>query len=183
MSQIILVTGPTRSGKSEWAETLAQQTEKQVVYIATAQNYPEDADWQIRLQKHRQRRPADWQLKEVPIALLDVLETAQPTECLLIDSLGTWITNCIELPEAEWEIVQQALIQSLENTKAEVILVAEETGWGLVPTNPVGRIFRDRLGSLTRAVGAIAAATYLVVAGFAVDLRQVGVRVGEEKGG
>ncbi|MFE4105746.1 bifunctional adenosylcobinamide kinase/adenosylcobinamide-phosphate guanylyltransferase [Almyronema epifaneia] len=180
MSQIILVTGPTRSGKSEWAETLAHQAQKQVIYVATAQNYPEDADWQTRLQQHQQRRPADWQLREVPIALLDVLEAAQATECLLIDSLGTWITNCLELPDAEWSIVQQAFIQSLQNTEAQVILVAEETGWGVIPAHLAGRIFRDRLGRLTRAVAAIATATYLAVAGYAVNLAAVGVKIADE---
>ncbi|MGL6140838.1 MAG: bifunctional adenosylcobinamide kinase/adenosylcobinamide-phosphate guanylyltransferase, partial [Planktothrix sp.] len=29
-SELIVVTGPARSGKSEWAETLARQSEKQV---------------------------------------------------------------------------------------------------------------------------------------------------------
>ncbi|NEQ32683.1 MAG: bifunctional adenosylcobinamide kinase/adenosylcobinamide-phosphate guanylyltransferase [Leptolyngbya sp. SIO4C5] len=177
MSQTILVTGPTRSGKSEWAEILAQRSEKQVIYVATAQNYPDDADWQTRLEQHRQRRPLDWELREVPIALLDVLEEAKANECLLIDSLGTWITNCLELPDGEWSIVQQAFIQSLQSTLAEVILVAEETGWGVIPAHAVGRSFRDRLGDLTRAVAAIASASYLAVAGYAVELQTIGLKI------
>jgi len=43
MSKVILVTGPARSGKSEWAETLAMQAGKSVIYVATAQVDP--ADW------------------------------------------------------------------------------------------------------------------------------------------
>ncbi|HEY9645731.1 MAG TPA: bifunctional adenosylcobinamide kinase/adenosylcobinamide-phosphate guanylyltransferase, partial [Chroococcidiopsis sp.] len=33
---LILVTGPSRSGKSEWAEWLANHSHKPVTYVATA---------------------------------------------------------------------------------------------------------------------------------------------------
>jgi adenosylcobinamide kinase/adenosylcobinamide-phosphate guanylyltransferase len=59
-------------------------------------------------------------------------------------------------------------------TAAEVILVAEEVGWGVVPSYPIGRLFRDRLGTLTRRMSAIADATYLVTAGYVLDLHRVG---------
>lgn len=36
MPNHILVTGPSRSGKSEWAESLAAQSQQAVIYIATA---------------------------------------------------------------------------------------------------------------------------------------------------
>ena len=55
-------------------------------------------------------------------------------------------------------------------------LVAEETGWGVVPSYPTGRLFRDRLGTLTRQIGAIAHATYLVTAGYALNLTDLGTR-------
>ncbi|NJO20766.1 MAG: bifunctional adenosylcobinamide kinase/adenosylcobinamide-phosphate guanylyltransferase, partial [Spirulinaceae cyanobacterium RM2_2_10] len=46
--------------------------------------------------------------------------------------------------------------------------------WGVVPAYPLGRQFRDRLGHLTRRVGAIATAVYLVTGGYAIDLVQLG---------
>jgi adenosyl cobinamide kinase/adenosyl cobinamide phosphate guanylyltransferase len=66
---IVLVTGPARSGKSEWAEALAAQSKKSVIYIATSTIDPQDQDWQARIEQHRQRRPADWRLWEVPVDL------------------------------------------------------------------------------------------------------------------
>jgi adenosylcobinamide kinase/adenosylcobinamide-phosphate guanylyltransferase len=49
---IILVTGPARSGKSEWAENLAtrlgQQFNQPIIYMATAQEEPQDLEWQAR---------------------------------------------------------------------------------------------------------------------------------------
>jgi adenosylcobinamide kinase/adenosylcobinamide-phosphate guanylyltransferase len=66
---------------------------------------------------------------------------------------------------------------ALAASAAEVIVVAEETGWGVVPPTPLGRAFRDALGRLTAALARDADRAYLVVAGFAVDLRAVGQRV------
>lgn len=55
----------------------------------------------------------------------------------------------------------------------EVIFVAEETGWGVVPAYPLGRTFRDRLGDLVRRLGAIANPVYLVTGGHALNLSAV----------
>lgn len=175
--RIVLVTGPARSGKSEWAETLALRSGKAVTYVATSAVDPSDQDWQARLDQHRQRRPADWQLKEVPVALADAIQTAAVEDCVLVDSLGTWLANLLDLDESAWRQTVAALVDSLHQTAATVILVSEETGWGIVPAYPVGRLFRDRLGYLTRQVGTVAEAAYLVVAGYAVDLRQMGTAV------
>lgn len=175
MGQRILVTGPARSGKSEWAEALAhqrQQAGQQVTYIATAATNPDDTEWQARIQQHQQRRPPTWRCQEVPIALAETIQQATPKDCLLIDSLGTWLANVLEQDEPVWMATQHHLCQALEQTQSDVILVAEETGWGVVPSYPIGRLFRDRLGTVTRNVGAIADETYLVTAGHILNLTQ-----------
>ncbi|HEY9764481.1 MAG TPA: bifunctional adenosylcobinamide kinase/adenosylcobinamide-phosphate guanylyltransferase [Trichocoleus sp.] len=171
---IILVTGPTRSGKSEWAEHLAAQSGQQVIYIATSQILPGDAEWIARIEQHRQRRAVNWQVQEVPIELPKVIEEASVNSCLLVDSLGTWLANILEQEPAVWETTCAALLASLAQTPAQVILVAEEVGWGVVPAYPLGRLFCDRMGQLTRQVGAIAESVYLVTAGYAIDVRHLG---------
>jgi adenosylcobinamide kinase / adenosylcobinamide-phosphate guanylyltransferase len=172
--KLILVTGPARSGKSEWAEILATQSGKSVVYIATAQVNPDDLEWQTRIAKHQQRRPAEWITQPVPIALSDALRQGQPEQCLLIDSLGTWLANLLE-DEDEWHQTCSNLLLSLEQAVSDVILVAEETGWGVVPAYPTGRQFRDRLGQLTRQIGAIADPVYLVTGGHVLNLSRLGL--------
>lgn len=173
LRKLILVTGPARSGKSEWAETLATQSGKSVVYLATAQIDPEDLEWQARIAKHQQRRPPEWITRQVSIALPDALRQGQPDQCLLIDSLGTWLANLLE--DEEWHQTCSNLLLSLEQTVSDVILVAEETGWGVVPAYPSGRRFRDRLGQLTRQVGAIADQAYLITAGHVLNLSKLGL--------
>ncbi|MEB3338441.1 MAG: bifunctional adenosylcobinamide kinase/adenosylcobinamide-phosphate guanylyltransferase, partial [Leptolyngbyaceae bacterium] len=54
---LILVTGPARSGKSEWAERLAIASHQSVIYVATASVDPTDLEWQARIEQHRLRRP------------------------------------------------------------------------------------------------------------------------------
>jgi adenosylcobinamide kinase / adenosylcobinamide-phosphate guanylyltransferase len=171
---LTLVTGSSRSGKSEWAETLAAQSGQAVTYVATAQADPTDLDWQNRILRHQQRRPAHWKTLAVPIDLATPIRTATAAECLLIDSLGTWLANQLEQDEADWAQTVEDLLLSLQQAVCPVIVVAEETGWGVVPAYPLGRLFRDRLGSLTRRVGAIASPVYLVTAGYALDLTKVG---------
>lgn len=176
---ITLVTGPARSGKSEWAEALAEKmaAEKgqQLVYVATAQRDPEDAEWQARIEKHAQRRSRAWKCLEVPVALSEAIAQHNSSHCLLIDSLGTWLANLIEQTDEQWQAKQAELIDALGQTQATVVLVAEETGWGVVPAYKTGRTFRDRLGALSRSAGEIATDVYLVTCGYAVNLAQIGV--------
>lgn len=180
---IILVTGPARSGKSEWAEQLAQQTatakSQQVIYMATAQSGPDDAEWQARIEQHKQRRPAQWCVREVPTALAQSIGQHCENHCLLIDSLGTWLANLIEQDIATWNESQGQLMAALKQTSADVILVAEETGWGVVPSYKVGRTFRDRLGTLSRSIGELATDVYLVTSGYAINISAIGSAIGQ----
>jgi adenosylcobinamide kinase/adenosylcobinamide-phosphate guanylyltransferase len=179
-STISLVTGPARSGKSEWAEALAAQSGRSVIYVATSKLDPTDQEWQRRIEQHRDRRPEHWHVWEVPLALPEAILAATTQDCLLVDSLGTWLANTLDQDDETWQSTVETLLASLQRTPSQVILVAEETGWGLVPVYPVGRLFRDRLGALTRQVGAIAGSVYLVVAGYALDVRRLGEGVGGE---
>jgi adenosylcobinamide kinase / adenosylcobinamide-phosphate guanylyltransferase len=183
-SQVVLVTGPARSGKSEWAERLASQSGKSVVYVATAQSDPQDLEWQNRILQHQQRRPVEWKTLTVPVELAATLHQATASDCLLIDSLGTWLANVLAQSELEWQQTVQELLLSLEQVRGLVILVAEETGWGVVPAYPLGRQFRDRLGYLTRQIGAIANPVYLVTGGHVLNLSQLGTPLpsGKEPG-
>ena len=165
--------GPARSGKSEWAETLAMQSGKSVTYVATAQVDQTDSEWLQRIEQHRCRRPQNWLTLEVPFALEETIKTASLDNCLLVDSLGTWVANLLDQDNTSWEGTAQNLLLSLNQT-GEVILVAEETGWGVVPAYPSGRTFRDRLGKLVRRLGAIATPVYLVTGGHVLNLSALG---------
>lgn len=169
-----MVTGPARSGKSEWAETLAAQSGKAVVYVATSQVEQTDLEWQTRIAEHCYRRPSNWTTVEVPVELSKTIQQASENTCLLVDSLGTWLANVLDQDETTWQQTGQSLLQSLQQARCTVILVAEETGWGVVPAYALGRTFRDRLGYLVQQIGAIAYPVYLVTGGHVLNLSELG---------
>ncbi|MEM7769422.1 MAG: bifunctional adenosylcobinamide kinase/adenosylcobinamide-phosphate guanylyltransferase [Cyanobacteria bacterium P01_A01_bin.37] len=176
----VLVTGPSRSGKSEWAERLAAGYEHGghiVTYVATSILDSSNREWAERVERHRQRRPPSWKTCHVPTDLPSTIQTAGEMECLLIDSLGTWLANGLDANEDQWAQQQQGLLDAIAHSCCTLIVVAEETGWGVVPAYPAGRLFRDRLGTLTRHVGAIADTTYLVTAGHVLNLSALGIHL------
>ncbi len=173
--KIILVTGGSRSGKSEFAEVLAKQTPKKIIYIATAKIDGNDLQWQARIVQHQQRRPSSWQTVNICDGeLSSYIIQGDVSQCLLIDSLGTWIANFLDLDREQWTKISDDFLASLQTSPANIILVSEETGWGVVPAYPMGRLFRDRLGYLSRQIANLADITYLVVGGHVLNLSLLG---------
>ncbi len=173
----ILVTGAARCGKSEWAEHLAIDTGKIVTYIATATIDPSDVEWQARIRRHQKRRPSNWQTIATVEDLALTIDRAGESECLLVDSLGTWVANLLDKSDDDWTVLTNELLAKLKTSLATIVLVAEETGWGVVPAYPSGRLFRDRLGMLSRQIGTIANPVYLVTGGHVLNLSKLGEKL------
>lgn len=171
----ILVTGPARSGKSRWAEFLAQDSQQSVYYLATAIAPTNDPEWAARIYQHQQRRPATWNLLEAPYDLSQSIRDYAGVEiCLLIDSLGTWVANHLDLPDSPWQDQTQELVDTIQTLVGTIIFVAEETSWGVIPAYPSGRLFRDRLGEVIQAVSKEMDQVFLVAGGYALPLHQLG---------
>jgi adenosylcobinamide kinase/adenosylcobinamide-phosphate guanylyltransferase len=88
-----------------------------------------------------------------PIDLAATIQAAPEGNCLLVDSLGTWLANLLELDAAAWSQTLQMLLDCLQNPPCSVIFVAEEVGWVWFRHTHIGRTFRDRLGMLTATSG------------------------------
>lgn len=175
MNRVILVTGPARSGKSEWAEALAMQSNQPVIYVATGVVDSTDPEWVARIAQHQQRREnLAWKTLEVPVDLVATIDHAPANSCLLVDSLGTWVANLLKVDDAKWQMAEQELLACINRGSSQVIFVAEETGWGVVPAYKLGRTFRDRLGGLVRRLGTVADTVYLVTGGHVLNLSQLG---------
>jgi adenosylcobinamide kinase/adenosylcobinamide-phosphate guanylyltransferase len=178
---LTLLTGPVRSGKSTFALALARESGREPVYVATAAIDPGDLEMTERVARHRAARAGMRALETDERGgprLADALRALGSGEIAVVDSLGTWLSSYVAAG-AELDGPIAGLLAALAETTADVILVAEETGWGVVPPYPLGRIFRDALGRLTATIAGRAERVELVVAGYAVDLRAAGRRISE----
>ncbi len=96
-----------------------------------------------------------WTTIEEPLALADAIRRAAPHfDRILVDCLTVWLGNfCWEHRDREaryLEAIASREISRLDEaaTAADVIVVSNEVGCGIVPDNLVGRVFRDLQGAL-----------------------------------
>jgi len=165
-----LILGGARSGKSRFAEQLAANSQQSVVYIATAQGH--DDEMQARIHRHQQQRPAHWQLIEEPIALADTLLTHSKTDnCILVDCLTLWLSNCLCHDENCWAQQKQALLGVLSELPGQVVFVSNEVGHGIVPLGQLSRDFVDESGWLHQAMAAKVARVEFIMAGLPLTLK------------
>src|SRR5471030_166026 len=89
-----LVLGGARSGKSGYADRLAIESGKEVVYIATAT--ASDVEMTARIAHHRAGRPSEWTTVEEPLALGNqLLRWSSPDRLILVDCLTLWLSNLL----------------------------------------------------------------------------------------
>jgi len=168
LSELTLVLGGARSGKSRHAEGLARASGLTRRYIATAE--AGDAEMAARIARHRADRGGDWTVIEAPLDLGPALAEAATDEVVLVDCATLWLTNHLLAGHdlaAQTTLLQAALAQCA----APVIVVSNEVGWSVVPDNALARSFADAQGRLNQALAAQAARVVLVVAGLPVVLK------------
>jgi adenosylcobinamide kinase/adenosylcobinamide-phosphate guanylyltransferase len=186
---VVFVTGPVSSGKSAFGVKLACESGLDVTYVATAAHEPDDAEWHSRLARHLRDRPASWRTVETAAmthdAQLALFREATSGTCLVVDALGTWLAARIgmriELLEIDYTVLEEQLdreatefVDALLASPAHVIAVSEQIGWDVVPVAVSARLFRDAMGRMAQRLAQRADRVYLVVAGYAIDLRAVG---------
>ncbi|WGZ94629.1 MAG: bifunctional adenosylcobinamide kinase/adenosylcobinamide-phosphate guanylyltransferase [Candidatus Thiothrix putei] len=168
-----LILGGARSGKSRYAETLAQQSGRDVVYIATAQAH--DAEMHSRIAHHRASRPAHWQTLEEPLALATTLQNhAVPGRLLLVDCLTLWLSNLLCLNDNDrLHTETSALLRCLPALPADILLVSNEVGLGIVPLGELTRRYVDHAGQLHQQLAAQLDTVIFMVAGLPQPLKGV----------
>ena len=189
---VTLVTGPVRSGKSRYVVEIAQRSGRRVSYVATAMRDGSDDEWDSRLTRHVHDRPSTWDSIESASlghdALIALFRDGVPDQCIVVDAVGTWLAariathiDALERDFAAFEtrMDEEAteLAQAMHDSRAQVVVVAEEVGWDIVPVAASARLFRDVLGRMKQRIAADADAVFLVVCGFALDLRALGTTI------
>lgn len=195
-----LVLGGVRSGKSRFAQALAEQLGcEHVLFIATAE--PGDAEMQRRIAIHRQSRPGAWRTLETPlISNIRAEDIQQPgtsaasdqPKVVLVDCLTLLVSNIVCRPGADgescdaasrWESDVDREVQALCDMAARhavhLIVVSGEVGLGLVPESKLGRVFRDLLGFANQRLASFADGSYFMFAGQPVPLPALATKVSD----
>ena len=169
--KIVLVTGGARSGKSQWAQSLALTLGgDDVTVLATAE--ARDEEMAQRITQHQRDRPPAWATVEEPLLVAEALAKVA-TSVVLLDCLTILVSNILLAQvEAEEDVRMAAvedalnrLLDAASDRAGSLIIVTNEVGCGIVPAAPIARWYRDALGSANRQVATIAEEVVLMVCG------------------
>lgn len=171
MPKVIYVTGGTRSGKSKFAMETAMTYEKRT-FIGTAEPY--DDEMKDRIRKHQNDRNNRFETIEEALNLAVAFsKISDETEVVILDCLTNWLGNLMHhhgVIEDEYA-EEQAFVAALREAPCDVILVSNEIGFGVVPNDPLSRMFRDHAGRLNQQIAALADEAYLTVSGIPVKIK------------
>ncbi|MDY7031073.1 MAG: bifunctional adenosylcobinamide kinase/adenosylcobinamide-phosphate guanylyltransferase [Thermodesulfobacteriota bacterium] len=171
--ETVFVTGGARSGKSSFAYNLAESMSIHRAYIATAQ--PLDEEMKERIEKHRKARGPGWDTIEEPIKLVDILSDIKKSyDLVLIDCITLWISNLLGLYDESAEYVLddvKKLVHVCQGIDCHLIFVSNEVGMGIVPENPLARLFRDISGKTNQMLADISSSAYCMVSGLPLQVK------------
>ncbi|MFW7381409.1 MAG: bifunctional adenosylcobinamide kinase/adenosylcobinamide-phosphate guanylyltransferase [Oligoflexus sp.] len=173
MSQIFLVGGGCRSGKSNFALKLAESLQGPKIFLATAKVY--DQEMAERVQRHQQERHTSWQTWEEALHVPERISKAKSGSVFLIDCLTLWVSQMMmaEWPEKKILAAGNCLIDAIRSGDHQAVIVSNEVGMGLVPDNRLGRDFRDLMGWMHQALASHADEVYFTTFGISLPLKRL----------
>jgi adenosylcobinamide kinase / adenosylcobinamide-phosphate guanylyltransferase len=183
LKKVIFLLGGARSGKSYYAQELAQQMAQKVLFVATAA--AGDEDMRLRIEKHKKARPAGWRTLEAADHIgRRIEEDIGDTQLVIIDCITLLVNNIFcRLDERQFEVIEDDVLEKpviseinelqdcLKKIEASCIVVSNEVGLGIVPENRMGRLYRDILGRANQMLARSADEVYLMIAGIPLRVK------------
>lgn len=174
-SKLVFIIGGARSGKSGFALKLAESIKGKRLYIATAEAL--DEEMEERIKKHKKERGNNWNNIEEPIKIADVIKKNKKYGVILLDCLTLWISNLMHKktgarghgPGVSKTVTE--FISACKKAGANIIIVSNEVGLGIVPDNPLARRFRDIAGYANQKIADAADEVYFMVSGIPMRMK------------
>ena len=172
MSKIILITGGSRSGKSAFAQRLAEALPGPRAFVATCPVI--DPEMNERIRRHQQARSlCEWQTFEESLDLAAAFHSACELPVILVDCLTLWVNNVMYQAGQQGKTVSEKeiadrcrpMLEAARGHGGTIIFVTNEVGMGLVPETPLGRNFRDLAGRVNQTVAAVCDEVFFVACG------------------
>jgi adenosylcobinamide kinase/adenosylcobinamide-phosphate guanylyltransferase len=178
MAHFTLITGGCRSGKSAYAQQLAESLPGRRAYVATCPVL--DEEMRLRIERHqRARSRAQWETIEEPLNLAGALAGNPEYEVVLVDCVTLWVNNLmylverngIQLRERDLTRHCEEVLEAGSKREGTVIFVTNEVGLGIVPDNALARRYRDLAGWCNQRIAAAADTVTLVTCGLPLHLK------------
>lgn len=178
MATLIFITGGCRSGKSAFAQRLAEGLPDPRIYLATCPVFDEETA--RRVARHQaDRKATGWKTIEETLDIAGLLARLPDQRTVLVDCLTLWINNLMYATEQQGaEITEddiagscRDIIATCQKRAGTIIFVTNEVGMGIVPDNPPSRLFRDLAGRCNQVVAAAADVVILMVSGLPMYLK------------
>lgn len=166
---IYLVFGGASSGKSEFAEELAQGFGGEKIYFATMKPFGDDAEKKI--QKHRKmREKKGFRTVEWYENLEDFSETAS---VILLECVGNLVANEMFSPcfcRNVWEKIWEGIL-SLEQCCSHLILVSNDVFCEQMDYDTETMVYLEQLGEINKKIGESGAKVYEIVCSIPIEVR------------
>ena len=166
--RVTFIVGGAASGKSLWAEDFTNTSVKSKTYLATAQVL--DGEMRAKVDLHIARRDQSWSLIETHLDLRPALCALKSHQICLIDCATMWLSNHL-LANSDLATAQVALLGAINDCPADLVIVSNEVGQGIVPENALARQFREAQGRLNIALAARADLVVQVTVGLPLVLK------------
>ena len=177
MGKFIFIVGGAKSGKSSFAQDLASKLSTRLTYIATAE--AGDKEMRERIARHRISRGKGWEVIEEPLDVAGVLSSVKRGRCIIIDCLTLLISNWLmslksrrlSAREDEFRKRLLELIRQIKKPSSTVIVVSNEVGAGIVPSNALARLFCNIQGEANQLMAREADEVFLMAAGIPIRIK------------
>lgn len=171
MAKRVLILGGARSGKSAFALSEASIVSGKRAFVATAEAL--DDEMSARIARHRKERADTWNTFEEPVELPSLILRITPDyDVILIDCLTLWVSNVL-LRQLPIDRYREQFVKAISyKATADLFIVSNEVGLGLVPDTAIGREYRDSLGRLNAGTAAAATDVYFMAAGIPMKIKE-----------
>lgn len=166
---IYYISGGERSGKSSYAQKLAEKLSSTPYYLATSRIW--DKDFQKRVDRHISDRDERWTTIEEEKNLSKVIPNKA---VVVIDCVTLWLTNFFV--DTKYDVTKSLKlakdeIENLQKIDATIIIISNEIGMGIHSEHESGRKFTELQGWTNQAIAKIADKATFMVSGLPLQLK------------